>query len=154
MTKFYRTLALGFAAIAMLSASAKNFNTLCVHLNDGSSVDVPISETTVLQFSADMLTVGGSESEISFERSNIRSFVHKYTSGIDTVATDAKCEFNGDSLEFSDLPEGSVIQIFNTDGVSVRKISAKGNLSLSLEGLTPGTYIVAAGNSSFKILIK
>lgn len=60
----------------------------------------------------------------------------------------------GNSLNFSNLPVNTTLRVFDTGGREVMSENASGDFEFSLDGLTPGIYIVVVNNQSYKVVIR
>ena len=113
-------------AVCSLGAWATGYNVLKLHLNDGSEVKIVLSEALRLNFTDTHLVATGGQTDVQVEKSSIALFQHLYdpASGVD----------------------GNVLLTSGT--------ADDGDYTLSLDGYTPGVYIVTAGDISYKIIIR
>lgn len=139
---------------AALMAGATGYNTLKVHLLDGTKVDVSLSEDLRLNFDKENLLANDGITSVSIERAKIARFEHSYTSGVNGVASGKDVNFSNNTLYFASLPAGSQIRVYSSAGEIVAEAQAEGTYTLPLDGLASGTYIVSVNQNSFKILIK
>lgn len=136
-----------------LMAQAAGYNSLSVHLKDGSHVDITLTDEFVLKFSESDLSATNGTDEISVQRSEISHFSHSTTSALtDVNAADGVTRY-GNNLHFSGLPACSV-QVFTVGGVEVLSGTAEGEYTLSLDNLPAGLYIATVNNVSYKVAVK
>lgn len=151
MRKF---LLFAIAAFASLTCVATSFNTVMIHLSDGSQVDITMTDGLSLSFDEHNLKATGSGADVTIDKSRIVKFVHARKSGVDCVAADGGFSFDGDNLSFSNLPEGSSVVVCALNGAVVRNADACGDYLLPLQGLAPGVYVVSVNGMSYKISVK
>lgn len=154
MTKSLKRLLAAFLVTASCGiAQATVYNTVIVNLNDGSQTSIFITEDLKLSFTDTQLVATGSTEDIAIDRSQIVHFEHAYdeTGAVDAINGASGMAFNGNSMTFSNLPQGSMIRVFTTAGILVSEQPAAGEYTLSLDGLAPGNYIVSVNNMSYKI---
>ena len=70
------------------------------------------------------------------------------------VSTDSAPCFNGDSMLFDSLPDGSVIAVFDMAGATVMSHTASGSHELRLGLLPAGVYVVRVNNMSYKVTVR
>ena len=129
-------------AVCSLGAWATGYNVLKLHLNDGSEVKIVLSEALRLNFTDTHLVATGGQTDVQVEKSSIALFQHLYdpASGVDgNVVSGEVMSRSGNTLHFNGLLQGTVVS---------------GDYTLSLDGYTPGVYIVTAGDISYKIIIR
>lgn len=147
-----------FVAFGMLSASAANgFNCLKVNLNDGSKVDIVLSDDLKVSFTDNDLVAHSANVDVTVAKSDISYFEHLYDpeASVSEIAADAAgMTREGNTLNFAALPEGSVVAVYAASGVCVSTATVSGDHSLSLDGLTPGVYVVTVNKMSYKVNVR
>lgn len=152
MNKFLLLFALP-CLLAPVAASA--YDQLSVHLTDGSKVDVTLSDDMTITFTPEELVAKSADVDVAVSRSEISHFTHVTPTGIsDVVGAAPEFTFAGNTLSFTDLPEGSSVAVYNLSGMTLLQAAAQGSYTLSLEGFAPGAYIVTVNNISYKIAVK
>lgn len=145
-------------AVCSLGAWATGYNVLKLHLNDGSEVKIVLSEALRLNFTDTHLVATGGQTDVQVEKSSIALFQHLYdpASGVDgNVVSGEVMSRSGNTLQFNGLLQGTVVSVFNAAGTLLTSGTADdGDYTLSLDGYTPGVYIVTAGDISYKIIIR
>ena len=151
MKKFLLALAVGMCSLA---SSAKS---LVLTLNDGAKVYFIMTTTDipVMRVKDGTITVNG---EGSYTFSQIKSFVISETddpNAIEDVAGDSGVGFRANTLLLScDIAK---VKVYNASGALVEaNISSVGGgrVSVDLNGLNNGVYLISTGNTSFKIMKK
>ncbi|MCI9286192.1 MAG: T9SS type A sorting domain-containing protein [Muribaculaceae bacterium] len=151
-----RKLLLGALGL-LLSASAwgASYKALLVNLKDGTNVSVMLTDELAVTFTADNLCAVGSGEDVTIPRADILSFSHEEYSAITEIGSETDFENLGGMLRFGNLAEGTGVSLYNLSGVAVRTARVEaGSATMSLDGLTPGIYVVSVNNSSFKINVK
>lgn len=145
-------------AVCTLGASATGYNVLKLHLSDGSEVKIELSEALRLNFTETHLVATGGKTDVQVEKNKIALFQHLYdpTSGVaGNVVPEGGMYRSGNTLHFNGLVGGTVVSVFNAAGAALSSGTADGgDYTLSLDGYTPGVYIVTAGDISYKIVIR
>lgn len=150
MRKF---LLIAIAAFISLSCMAA-FNTVTIHLKDGSKVDITMTEGLALTFEGDNLVATGSGADVAVEKNSIAKITHTNVAGVEGITAAGEFILEGDKLHFGNLPDGSNIAVYDLSGIAVRQAQASGSFTLPLQGLAKGVYIVSVNSSSYKISIK
>lgn len=141
-------------ALTVAAAQSAVYDQVTINLNDGGKVEIRLGDELRMHFTDTDLIVSGTGSDVTVARENIKDLRHSKSSGIsETVAADGFRYADG-SLEFNDLPAGTQVIVCDTAGKVMRTIEASGHCVVSLSDLPKGVYVVKAGASSFKILIK
>ncbi|MCM1349349.1 MAG: T9SS type A sorting domain-containing protein [Firmicutes bacterium] len=139
-----------------MSLSAK-YHSVTVHFKDKTSMSINLCEDLTVRFNDLEMTVMGSSlhKTVVIPKQNIHKFEHQTTAAIDNVATDASTPvFDNGNLSFSNLPAGSVVEVYDVAGRQVLSRQAQGEFTLNLASLTSGIYVVKVNNSTFKIAVK
>lgn len=150
-----RLITILLCALTVWGVSAAGFNRLTVDLNDGSKVNVDLSEQVSMNFTADDLIFAGTAAEVKISRNNIKSFSHSEVSGVEEISSsELAMDRDGNVITFTNVPADSRISLVSMGGETIIADTACCEYTLSLEGLQPGAYIVTVNNTSFKILVK
>lgn len=140
--------------LAMASAYAAGFyNVVKVHLVDDSDVRIVLHDHIRMSFEGDNLLFSGGNTDVTIEKARVSGFIHEYEAGAG-VGTLMEDSFDGNSLRFSSLPEGSTVRVFSADGALVSSVQASGDTAVSLEGLLKGIYVVSVNKMSYKVMVK
>ncbi len=151
MKKFF----LLFAALTCVMSVWANYNVLAVHLTDGTQVNVALNESLRLTFDGDDMIADDGVVNLAFPKNTIAHFDHFTDPGaVKDLLGDASYDFTGDEIHFYSLPAGSNVALYDAAGLCVASANAEGNLTLPLQGLKAGIYIVIFNNNSFKISVK
>lgn len=143
------------ASVAGFSAWA-NYHTVTVTVKEGESMSFSLADELTVRFNDLEMTISSPnfQNTVIIPKENISEFTHS-TSGIGDVTADAVApELANGMLSFTNLPEGSVINVFNTAGQLIKSETASGNYQLPLSTLASGIYVVTVNNSTFKIAVK
>ena len=138
-------------------ASAKGYNCLKVNLSNGSTVTIVLSDDLQVSFTDDNLVAKGSLADVQIAKNDIDTFEHVYdasSSISDATIGGTTMNQQGNSLNFSNLPVNTTLRVFDTGGREVMSENASSDFEFSLDGLTPGIYIVVVNNQSYKVVIR
>lgn len=138
-------------------ASAEGYNCLRVSLSDGSTVTIVMSDDLKVSFTDENLVAAGRFADVQIAKNDIDTFEHIYdasSSISDATVGGTTMSRQGNSLNFSNLPSNTTLHVFDTAGREVMTENAGGDFELSLDGLTPGIYIVVVNNQSYKVVIR
>ena len=130
------------------------YDPVSVDLNDGTKVDIALSDNLSLSFNETHLLVSGSDADCEIPKGKIVSFTHLESSGLTEVAKDGSVGLAGRSMHFKGLADGSLIALYDLGGKCLRSVSAQGDYVLGLENLPSGVYVVTVNNVSYKISLK
>ncbi len=153
MKQFY--LALAMSAISLF-ASAQAYRSIAVNLTDGSKVDINLSDEFSASFTDDAFVVTGGKTDITVPRLIIKSFTFSTeVAGIEEVAADdTKPVISGDNMIFNNLPEGSVVAVYDMAGALLFSEKASGSYTLSLSAISASPVIVNVNQVAYKIATK
>lgn len=153
MSKFYRHLALSLLTVGTLSATAANYKSLLIHLQDDTQVTVNLTEEFKATFTDTDLHIEGVAETKDVPREKIASFeFDNEISSVDAITADP-VQQDG-YLAFCGLPAGTAVQVFRTDGVCLATYAAEGDWRLDLSTLPKGVCIVSVNGMSYKINVK
>lgn len=143
-------------ALGISGAYGAGYNCLKVGLADGSQVDIRMSDDLRVKFTESQLVAVGTDTDVAVDRDNILYFNHDYEDwdSVKEVSTDSAPRFNGDSMLFDSLPDGSVIAVFDMAGATVMSHTASGSHELRLGLLPAGVYVVRVNNMSYKVTVR
>lgn len=145
-------------AVGLLSASAADgYNCLKVSLVNGSDVDIVLSDDLKVSFTADELVAKSERVDVSVAKADISYFEHLYDPSASVAEIEADgngLSRDGNAIHFASLPEGSVVAIYAASGVCVSSQTVSGEHTLSLDGLTPGVYVVTVNKMSYKVNVR
>lgn len=120
---------------------------LVITTKSGTTAEFLIADSPVITYQDNILNVTGGGSEISVEADAVGSFdfVPSEGAGIDTVLAEGS--------RFSGLRPGSRVQVFSSDGRLVSAFIADDSetVSVNINALAPGIYIISTPDVSFKI---
>ncbi|MBQ6751208.1 MAG: T9SS type A sorting domain-containing protein [Bacteroidaceae bacterium] len=147
------TLLLTIMLLASLGAAAKS---LVFTLGDGTKVYYLLGGETnpMLRFVDGKMTVDTDE----YELSNIKNFYiseEDDPNAIEPVLTRQNVSFSANTLVINDA-QVKAVKVYTVDGAAVKAdVQQVGDvISVNLNGLAKGAYIVNVGKSSFKVMKK
>lgn len=151
MKHFCTTLALLLAVV--FAAGAQGFRSVAVNLKNGTKLEVNLSQDMKAFFSEGQLFIQGEDTDVSVLQQLIESFVFssEESSLSELDAADIRSEVAGGCLNLYNLPEGSVVTVFNVAGAVVLSEQAAGQWSVALSELPSGVAVVKVNEVSFKI---
>lgn len=142
-------LSLGICAYA-----AGGYKQVNVLLSDNSKLTIVLTSEMKITFDDTYMSVTGTDSDVKIERSRLVSFTHDLSTGVGSVTADGAIGMDGDRLLLGNLPEGSMVRIFDMSGATVKEIPASGSTEIRLNDLQKGAYIVNINGISHKIMVK
>lgn len=143
------------SSVAGLTVRA-NYHTVTVTVKEGESMSFRLADELTVRFNDLEMTISSPnfDNTVIIPKENISEFIHS-TAGINDVTADASApEFADGMLSFTNLPEGSIINVFNTAGQLIKSETASGCYQLPLSTLAAGIYVVTVNKSTFKIAVK
>lgn len=143
------------SALFATAAWAGPEGTVYVELNDGTTVDIRMSDKLSLRFNATHLVASDPETNVEIPKEKIVAFSHSInSSAIEGVAGGSTAELAGRSMHFTGLADATVITVHNLRGDCVLSAMASGDFTLSLDELAPAVYLVSVNNVSYKIALR
>lgn len=110
------------------SVAAQGYKSVAVTLKDNTKVEVNLTDELTAKFIGENFEIADGEQNFVIPRANIRSFVFSKAAGIKEIHTDAVADF-------SNLPAGTVIRVYNTAGALLLQETATEAYSLNLSAL-------------------
>lgn len=142
-------------AVAMWwNSAAAAYQTLIVHLSDGSDVNVSLADDFKTTFTSDAMLISSAGTDVDVPRDNIVSFKFDKTGGITSAEGGDAVEFSDGKIVFRALPDGSSVRVYSVNGTLVMSENVSGEWTLSLSDLPSGVNIVAVNGVSYKVNVK
>ncbi|MDE6696620.1 MAG: hypothetical protein K2K25_07050 [Muribaculaceae bacterium] len=139
-----------FLAVGMLllgySAVWANQTQLVITTNSGTEAKFYVADSPVITYQENLLVVKDANQSISVEAADVLSFDFvSVGSGVDAIGID------GPSL--SGLKPGTPVDVYTFDGQKVASFKAddSNSVSVQMNDLAPGLYIICTPDTSFKI---
>lgn len=133
---------------------------LVVWLMDGTKVTHDLADQPETTFQDGALFLKTDKVSISYPLEQIRRYTYDGsfpTVGVQPVRSgEVRFSQGEDAMKFEGLPEGTTLQLYAPDGklLSTQRAAAGLPNEVSLKGMPAGTYIVKAGEASYKFLKK
>lgn len=142
--------------------SAQKGKTLSVIMNDGTSVYFLLAEQPYVTFVDDAVRIVSSTNEATIKRSLVNKFefVDEIPTSIedveeveDKVAAD-RFELSDNAIRFEGLSPGCAVRLYSIKGEMLMLDNAGNNgaLTLSLEALPSGVYLVNYNETTIKFI--
>ena len=142
-----RILTAGLLLLAGLSAVRAEEARLVITTKSGTVAEFLIADYPVITYRDNLLKVEGGGSEISVEADAVGSFdfIPSENSGVGVI--------NADGSTFSGLKPGDPVLVYTADGKLAASLKAddSSSVSVDLNGLPSGIYIIRTPDASFKI---
>lgn len=153
MKKIYRIAATAVLASGIMTANAESFHRIRVFLNDDTKVEMMLSYDFDASFTdTDLVLTDGTES-VSVPRAKLASF--EFVNDLDSVdEIVAEPMIDGSRMSFTDLPSGTAVNIFSTDGKTIAAYNVSGDWTLDFSTLPAGVCVVNINGVSYKINVK
>ena len=132
---------------------------LVVWQKSGQKVFFDLTEEPETTFEGGKLVIRTSRTTVSYPLTNVLRYT--YEGGTITDVGEAKVHpgemrflQNDDTMAFDGLPEGMRLDVYTLDGLKVKTVQAQNGqrTTISLADQPAGTYIVKAGDATFKFL--
>lgn len=135
----------------MIYSSSKVIN---VEYKDNTVVSVGLSPELTIQFVGDELVFESATSKQQFALADISGFCYAARStSVEKEILTKSFVVTPDALQIVGLPQGTVVRVYNLDGVLVCEDRADDTYRLELARLTNGVYVVAYGQVARKIIV-
>ena len=153
-----RTLLLMLLLIATLSSLADS-QRLVVWQKSGQKVYFDLNEEPETTFEDGNLVIRSSRTTVSYPLTNVLRYT--YEGGTITDVGDVKMRpgevrflQNAEQMAFDGLQDGTILEVYTLDGVKIKTVKAQGGQRtvVSLADQAAGTYIVKAGEATYKFM--
>ncbi len=135
---------------------AQEKNALVIKLTNGNSYTFILAQKPVITLSDGNVVVNGSAST-TYTRSEVEKFYFVYDdgSGIETIGKNSIMfkYMDGANVRISGLKENTSVSVVTLSGkmISTQKCNGTGTVTIPLENMAKGIYIVSFGDRSVKI---
>ena len=151
----FRYLFVGMTLCALTASGADGYRSVAINLNDGTKVEVNLTDQLEASFQKDNLVVTGVDADVKVPKSAISSFTFSKLTGIGSVsAGSAAPVVEGGSLVFGELPDGTVVTVCSQNGQVISSATVSGFYSVSMASLPQGVVLVSVGGVTYKIVVK
>jgi len=153
-----RTLLLMLLLTATLSSWADS-QRLVVWQKSGQKVYFDLNEEPETTFEDGNLVIRSSRTTVSYPLTNVLRYT--YEGGTITDVGDVKMRpgevrflQNAEQMAFDGLQDGTILEVYTLDGVKIKTVKAQGGQRtvVSLADQAAGTYIVKAGEATYKFM--
>ena len=153
-----RTLLLMLLLTATLSSLADS-QRLVVWQKSGQKVYFDLTEEPETTFEDGNLVIRSSRTTVSYPLTNVLRYT--YEGGTITDVGDVKMRpgevrflQNAEQMAFDGLQDGTILEVYTLDGVKIKTVKAQGGQRtvVSLADQAAGTYIVKAGEATYKFM--
>ena len=134
---------------------------LVVWQKNGAKVYYDLAEEPETTFEDGKLVIKTKSTTVSYQLENLLRYTYEGTKGTPTAISPAKLRpgetvfrQDADKMSFDGLPEGTVLNVYSLDGKLLQTLTAHGGMQtiISFVGQPAGTYIVKAGDATYKFL--
>ncbi len=130
---------------------------LVVWLANGQKVYHDLTDEPVTTFDEDALYLNSATTTISYPLSQVLRYTYTGIEGVPTsVVRPGEIRFaqGNDQMTFDGLPDGMRINVYSPDGKLLQTLTAHNGQTtlISLVGQPAGTYIIQAGDATYKFL--
>lgn len=158
MKKTILSLLLALAATVTMQAQDE-YSTLVVETKSGKTLELSLKQKPSVSVSDKEFTITCGDEVTGYVHDEVRKFYFKPydPAGIDEpVAEDVirVLYLDQSKVVVSGIDKAKQVNLYTLDGrkVAARAVQEEGKLTVSLDGLAPGTYILNIGNvQSFKL---
>ena len=132
---------------------------LVVWQKGGQKVYFKLTEEPETTFEGGNLVIRTSRTTVSYPLTNVLRYT--YEGGTITDVGDVKMRpgevrflQNAEQMAFDGLQDGTILEVYTLDGVKIKTVKAQGGQRtvVSLADQVAGTYIVKAGEATYKFL--
>lgn len=161
MKKYILSAIAVLAAVFSTSAAEVFYTTLTLTTFNDEKVEIAFEQYPVATFSGPNLVITTDDAtKVEYPMDDVKEITFSTTSkvGIETVnATDANAlrfGITSTTLTVDGLDNGARVDLYTVNGVLAASAvaGADGHVSLALDALVPGVYVVAAQGKSFKFI--
>ena len=143
----------------MMSSSCMYAQTqrLVVWLKNGEKVLFDLEEYPKTMFSGTNIVIETTNMTVTYPLPQVLRYTYEgNSSGVEIVKSSKEIHVlqKGDELSFKNLRNGSIIQLFSTEGILLESWTVKDNLimTISLANRPTGVYIVKTNGATYKMM--
>lgn len=148
--------ALAGIVLSCIPLASQAYTELTVGMTDGTSVTLHLSSELKAEFNQhEMVFTDGTDINVAIMKEKIKEFTFGGSNAVDRIDSgiyDAKIK--GNTISFTGLPESTDIAIYTRSGVLVTNFTTEGDTFISLDGYTPGLYLVTFNKNIIKFIVK
>lgn len=154
--KFIRMTVTAILCFLAAGSHAESYRSVVVSLSDGSNTRINLTGTLETAFDESQVIFTDGETQIRFDKALMESFTFDEASdGVSAITGENTTPVVGNGvIEFSGLPDGSRIRLYDLGGKCLLDEAASGNYKMEIPAQTRGVYIVNVNNMSYKITLK
>ena len=134
--------------------------SLLIHLTDSTEIVCSLAKEPTMTFGNKTITLSSKEGTVGqWDFSDVESWNFAEVEDADAVnpvyAEKARIRIEGGRITIAGV-NADKIAVYDAGGRSLTPVpnSADGQISISIDGLPKGTYLLKAGNSSIKFLVQ
>ena len=145
--------------LAATVSSLADSQRLVVWQKSGQKVYFDLNEEPETTFEDGNLVIRSSRTTVSYPLTNVLRYT--YEGGTITDVGDVKMRpgevrflQNAEQMAFDGLQDGTILEVYTLDGVKIKTVKAQGGQRtvVSLADQAAGTYIVKAGEATYKFM--
>lgn len=149
--------AVAAALLGGLAANADELSSFIVNKTDGAKIEFKFAMDPEMTFDGDDLVITDSaEATVRYPMAEVENVTFsKYTSSLQDVGADkVSVELTRSFVRISGLQAGASVRLLDINGMTLAAGSADadGSLTLGVEDLAKGVYIIAMPGHSFKFI--
>lgn len=148
-------------AVGLAQTGSESTQQLVVWLNDGTKVYHDLADEPVTTFENGALYINSAKVSISYPIERVLRYTYEgvMTSISSPTVRSGEIHFSQgeDEMKFDGIPAGTRLEVYSSDGrlLSVQYAPESGHTAVvSLKSFPAGTYILKAGDASYKFLKK
>ena len=148
-------------AVSMTTQAQNEYSTLVVETKSGTTLELSLQERPQVSIGTAGCTIYCGDDVTSYVYEEVRKFYFKPYSATDIAAPKAENTISVSMIDqskviISGVSESSKIRMYTLDGKAITsETSANGNeITVSLDALAPGTYILNIDNKQTIKLLK
>lgn len=148
------------AAVALLGcfgAKADELSSFIVNTTAGDQIEFKFAAGPEMTFEGDELVItDAAETVVRYDMADVENVVFsKYVVSVNDINADrVSVEVTRSYVRISGLEAGADVRVFDINGVGVAsgRADSEGSLTIDVEGLAQGVYIVAMPGHNFKFI--
>jgi hypothetical protein len=150
--------ALLLISVSMMTFAQADSKRLVVWQKSGEKTYFELNEIPETTFEDGLLVIRSSKASASFHLENILRYTYEGVkpTGIDLQPSERIVSIakDGDGVTFRNLPDGTSVSVYSTNGVLVEQRTATAGqpLTISIAQRPAGVYVVKAGKETVKLM--
>lgn len=150
------TLLVSALMLGMSASATDGYRSITINLNNGRQTVVDMTDNLSASFTTENLVISGITADLEIPRAQLKSFTFGTESaGVNTISVEeSKPLLSSDKISFNNLPNNTLIVVFNAAGQTLSSATVSGNYEINLSDQPKGVVFINVSGNSYKLILK